>query len=634
MAFALLVAATVAAFFVAQKLKATPPVVGSINIQEFVSPNGDGIRDSGSIAFRLKKADDVTVEVVDENGDRVRRLARGLPARPFRPVRLEWDGQTDDGARAPDGTYRVRLALRRQGRSVTLVPGIIRIDTRPPAPVVSAVEPVGRPAPACAPKCPPTIVSPGEAVRVRIRRAGRRKAPEVIVLRTDTDRPEEVARLRSRRVGTGWRATWDGLVGGAPAPLGTYLMAVRAEDRAGNTGTVPRLPPVPGEVPGRPGVTVRGLAVQPPVRDIRAGSRVEFRVDARGRDFRWRVRRVGAARPVKRGSIKAGETKIVMRAPRGISGLYLLEVRSGRYGVKVPFAVQSEARSPTLVVLPLITWLGTDRIDSSGDGVPDTLSAGASVPYPRLLSGDAGLPPRFAEDVAPLLVALDRQRIRYDLTTDLALAESEDPRPTDRPGVLFVGGPRWITRQLGTRLRRYVNGGGRVAVFGPDALQAGVSLGRTALRRPTKAVQTDALGGRLDELRRASTPPEGVEPLPLEPLEDDPDLGLLEATDGRLAGFTTFEELLAPGRGRLLVGVGQPVSDQELLEAENEQKLPREAHPALSAVRQGKGLVIRIGLPEWVPRMSEDPKVAQITRNIVDLLRGVRPKPRSFQGKR
>src|SRR3712207_8397596 len=51
-----------------------------------------------------------------------------------------WDGRDDAGARVADGTYRVRVIMRRQGRSV-LVPRTIRLDTTPP---VARVLDVGR----------------------------------------------------------------------------------------------------------------------------------------------------------------------------------------------------------------------------------------------------------------------------------------------------------------------------------------------------------------------------------------------------------------------------------------------------------------------------------------------------------
>jgi hypothetical protein len=45
-------------------------------------------------------------------------------------------------------------------------------------------------------------------------------------------------------------------------------------------------------------------------------------------------------------------------------------------------------------------------------------------------------------------------------------------------------------------------------------------------------------------------------------------------------------------------------------------------------VQLGKGTVIRVGLPEW-PRRLDVAEVAQVTHNIVDILRGVEPRIRS-----
>src|ERR671928_1459146 len=76
--FALLVLATVAAFFVTQRLKSGQPVVKRLALQKTFSPNGDGRKDRASIAFDLPKGDRVTVDVVNENGDRVKRLRDGV----------------------------------------------------------------------------------------------------------------------------------------------------------------------------------------------------------------------------------------------------------------------------------------------------------------------------------------------------------------------------------------------------------------------------------------------------------------------------------------------------------------------------------------------------------------------------
>ena len=86
--FGVLVVATFAAFFVAQRLKNAPSVVQALKIATGVhqkgdppafSPNGDGRRERARITFRLKKADDVTVHILNADGDQVRKLIRPAP---------------------------------------------------------------------------------------------------------------------------------------------------------------------------------------------------------------------------------------------------------------------------------------------------------------------------------------------------------------------------------------------------------------------------------------------------------------------------------------------------------------------------------------------------------------------------
>jgi len=79
--FALLVAATVAAFFVTQRLKTGEPAVKDITVQAYVSPNGDGKKDTARFAFTLPRGDRVTLDVDDPQGDRVRRLLDGASLR-------------------------------------------------------------------------------------------------------------------------------------------------------------------------------------------------------------------------------------------------------------------------------------------------------------------------------------------------------------------------------------------------------------------------------------------------------------------------------------------------------------------------------------------------------------------------
>ena len=78
--FVLLVAATFAAFFVAQRLKSAPQVAVITQMTRHFSPNGDGRRDVSRIVVRVREDDDVTLTIVDAANNDVRRLATGVPA--------------------------------------------------------------------------------------------------------------------------------------------------------------------------------------------------------------------------------------------------------------------------------------------------------------------------------------------------------------------------------------------------------------------------------------------------------------------------------------------------------------------------------------------------------------------------
>jgi hypothetical protein len=372
---------------------------------------------------------------------------------------------------------------------------------------------------------------------------------------------------------------------------------------------------------------VRGINAQPPVRPVTAGGRTEVFVDARGAEFRWRVRRVGEGRIIKRGT--ATDPNLVFRAPEGNSGVYLLELRAGRWSTTVPFLVQAKERARVLVVMPTLTWLGRDRVDDTPfDGLPNTLLTGDKVRWPRMFAGGDGLPQGFAEHIAPLLVFLDRRKLRYDLTSDIDLDLTRNPRASDRDGVLLAGSMTWVTRSLGQRLRQYVDDGGRLAVFGTDTLLRGVRLrvrntdDSGTLERPTQPAAADPFGTRVARERRSSAP------VALSEYADETgNYGLMEGAL-ELPDFTRFVEATSFGKGKLLSGVGQPLTPEEEAEATQAGKAARELRPSLSAVQLGKGTVIRVGLPEW-PEKLDDPNVAQVTRNIYDILRGVQPRIRS-----
>ncbi len=66
-------------------------------------------------ALRLKKADDVSISVVNRDGDVVRDLVTNRHVGAKQKTTATWDGRDDAGRRAPDGFYRFRLGLRDSG---------------------------------------------------------------------------------------------------------------------------------------------------------------------------------------------------------------------------------------------------------------------------------------------------------------------------------------------------------------------------------------------------------------------------------------------------------------------------------------------------------------------------------------
>jgi hypothetical protein len=266
--------------------------------------------------------------------------------------------------------------------------------------------------------------------------------------------------------------------------------------------------------------------------------------------------------------------------------------------------------------------------------MPDTLdrAGGGRVRWPRVFAGEDGRPAGFSGQVAPLLRFLDRNRIRYDLTSDLDLALSDSPRASDRKAVMLAGSMRWVTRTLARRLRRYVQDGGHLAMFGPETLRRGVTLKADdaetggELLRPTQPSPDDPFGAKLDPVRRADAAQ------PISQLGGDPGYGLFTGTSGTLDGFSAFEESAVPeegGKATVLGAMGVAPAEPDPDAPADEP--PPESRYALTAIRLGEeGLVIRVGLPQWA-RQLDEPQVAQVTRNMIDLLRGQQPKIRTIR---
>ena len=138
--FALLVLACFAAFVITQRLKHTPTAVQRFYLTPIFSPTPKGHIKEEQISFKLAKADEVTVTILDATGNEVATLVRDRPVVRYKQFSLRWNGREGAaraytvapsadglskivtpiirGKLAPAGEYRVRVRLREQNREV------------------------------------------------------------------------------------------------------------------------------------------------------------------------------------------------------------------------------------------------------------------------------------------------------------------------------------------------------------------------------------------------------------------------------------------------------------------------------------------------------------------------------------
>jgi FlgD Ig-like domain len=577
-AFVALVLATIAAFFVTQHLKVTTPLLAGAP-----APHPSAINPvSGRICkgpggalvdhrvmkvsfYLLHRSDDVDVYIVDSNRSIVRTLATGrhLGIRNRGQGTFFWRGREDDGRLAPDGTYYVRVSLIHQGRTVEISNSAgaepITVLSRAPRPVVTSVA-------------PQLIPENGAPVAIRFRGNGGRSG-KVLVYRTDLPGGPRLVKsfgTSSRRS----QALWDGRILGQPAPQGVYLIGFQVSDGACNVGQFPpSLPPPPGSTP-HAGVTVRYLAVQPPLNPVPAGSSTLVYVDSRRQPYRWTLRSAavghstvsGTARPVL--SEVSSSVQLRVHVPAGAPGLYALSVRSGPHRTTVPIVVSAPRPAPVLVVLPALTWQGLNPVDDDGDGLPNTLQNGGPVKLARPFAD--GLPAGLGGEAA-LLAFLTQNHLRYDLTTDLALLDGSGPTLSGRRGVVLAGSERWAPPSLGASLRAYVQAGGHLLSLGIDSLRRGVTLSAGQALHPRPAAAADVLGARMGALVTGSRD--------LILVQKD-GLGLFAGGSGALPGYPAYEPIISVSApGKIATSAGADPSA-----------------PSVVGYRLGRGWIVDIGL--------------------------------------
>ena len=588
--YGLLVIATIAAFFVTQRLKSDEPVVLRFSVTaKALSPNGDGVADRTLVGFDLSEPARVSFSVIDERGDEVRTLVHARNLAGDRKYRYPWDGRGEDGAPVPDGVYRLQVALRDEGRIRSSVKEV-RVDTAPPRVALAFAK--------------PSLISPGLAGSPRLveiaYRGPRNAAPEYRIFRTDGGDPRVVLRFRGSETKS---AFWDGRLRGPLAPDGNYAFNVTVRDRAGNLARGPagvQGPTAASALPGT-GVAVRRLTLEGPLEPVEAGEVVAFAVGPSTRRrlrYRFALTRLGAPK-VLRGGSRRGPRLRVGIPENARTGVHVLRIKAGRQRTSVPVVVQAgPSGGRPLVVLPAITWQGLNEEDDDFDGFGDTLVAADSVRIARPFLG--GLPPLFRREAAPFMRFLDRAGLDYDLTTDLALAREQGPSLAGATGVAVAGSARWLPEGLNLGLRELVEGGKPLASFGSDSFRRRVRLGEQTLAEPSEPDGRNVFG---ETARRSRAETEA----PFNVIDDE--LGLFAGTDRLFGLFGTFEESSRLPRGAaLLSSAGRDANS-----------------PAFVAYRLGGGTVIRVGAPGWIGALEgadADDEVARVTRNILRELGG------------
>jgi len=283
-----LIGATAGAFVVTEGLKLELSPITAVSLEPRIfSPTCECDTDFTMIRFRLRKADRVTLAVVDSSGDLVRTLV-GPVGRKKGPFSAIWDGRDEGGSVAPDGVYRPRVHLRHR---TILIPSRITVDTTPPVVKVRDVR--------------PRVLEPGKRLKVRYRL----NEPARIDVFLNGKR---VVLGRTTRLN--WNVQWK--VRGRP---GKYRLTLAARDVAGNLSNASRAVTV-----------VIPLRVLTPRVQIKAGARFAVRLATDGRAYHWRL--------VKRGGF-ASRRRLVLRAPRK-PGRYALVIRQDKVAHRIAVVVK------------------------------------------------------------------------------------------------------------------------------------------------------------------------------------------------------------------------------------------------------------------------------------------------------
>jgi FlgD Ig-like domain len=252
-----LLGATAAAFAVTERLKLERSPVTGTRVDRVFSPVCDCARDVAVISFVLRRRETMTLDILDRNGRSIRTIVRKR-REPSGRVTYTWDGRDNLDLVVPEGVYRPRVQLERNGRTIVL-PNPIRVDTTAPVITLARVF--------------PRVFSPdGDGNRDRVTADYRidERARAVMLV----DGRQRVQSKFRRLVG---KLVWFGRIDGRTVPPGTYELRLRAVDRAGNRSHRTRAV----------SVVVRYVELSRERIEAVAGKRFSVRVRTDADSYRW-----------------------------------------------------------------------------------------------------------------------------------------------------------------------------------------------------------------------------------------------------------------------------------------------------------------------------------------------------------
>jgi hypothetical protein len=201
-----LLAATATAFAVTERLKLEDSPVLGTRVPPLFSPK----LAEAKIGFRLRREEDIRLDIVDDRGATVRRaLGTGVFGQAFH--QFAWDGRNDSGRIVPDGRYHVELNLQDEARTIEF-PQTIRVDSKPPR-----IEDV---------KIRHGVFSPD----------GDHRADHVDIHYAFDEQAYAILYVDGKRVGRSGRKKATGIYAwyGRGRRPGDYRLALAAQDLAGN----------------------------------------------------------------------------------------------------------------------------------------------------------------------------------------------------------------------------------------------------------------------------------------------------------------------------------------------------------------------------------------------------------------